>query len=86
MCTKVIRIDCGCEVEMLDAGYKWHFCPLHKAAPDMYEALKEFEEATNNVVKALNDIGESCPASIGLANEHGRQALALARAKAGDSI
>ena len=29
---------CGCAV---DKHYGIHYCPKHKAAPDMYEALKE---------------------------------------------
>ena len=34
--------DCGCYVESDGSGcYTIGYCPLHDAAPDMYEALKE---------------------------------------------
>ena len=51
---------------------------LIAAAPELYEALKLSIEASKDAVSALNNLGESCPASVGLAAEKGRQALAKA--------
>ena len=50
-------------------------------APRLYEALKESVKASEDAISALNNLGESCPASIGLAAEHGRQALAKVEGK-----
>lgn len=36
-------MSCGCEIKLTDANYQLTriiFCPKHKAAPDMYKALK----------------------------------------------
>lgn len=33
-------MECGCIFEETDIGYIMHWCPKHKAAEDMYEALK----------------------------------------------
>ena len=36
---------CGCRVETdKHLNTKWLYCPMHKAAPDMQEALKEVKE------------------------------------------
>ena len=33
--------DCGCEIATDNMGaYEIQYCPKHKAAPDMYEALR----------------------------------------------
>jgi len=34
-------LECGCVFEKTEVGYIMHWCPKHKAADDMYEALKE---------------------------------------------
>ena len=37
----VVTYSCGCEVTGIPDEI--HFCPKHKAAPEMYEALKACE-------------------------------------------
>ena len=39
-----IKLKCGCEIfNTRKNGLDILYCPLHKAAPRMYEALKELE-------------------------------------------
>ena len=38
----LVRYSCGCRVSCGRAGYSITYCPKHKAAPDMYEALMKF--------------------------------------------
>lgn len=41
MITQILKSDCGCEFEVSPLGQVFHWCPLHKAASAMYEALKD---------------------------------------------
>ena len=43
------RIKCGCNV-VLTGGGQWRisYCPLHKSAPDLYEALKDLLDGLGN--------------------------------------
>jgi len=51
------RFPCGCTIEELaDGSHGINYCPKHKAAPDMYEALKEAKEwiaELQNSIKGL---------------------------------
>ena len=38
----VARYGCGCRVSCSYGSYSIAYCPKHKAAPDMYEALMKF--------------------------------------------
>ena len=40
MITQIIKSDCGCEFETSPAGQIFRWCPLHKSAPELYEACK----------------------------------------------
>ena len=46
----ITRLSCGCEIwrnELVNSGYELKRCPLHKAAPDLYEACKIALEYTS---------------------------------------
>lgn len=52
------KLECGCEFELTGTGYIMHWCPKHKAAPDMYEALKalvEYHERNSLAIPCLAD-------------------------------
>jgi len=51
---------------------------LTHTAPELAEACKLFTEAAREVVELVNGKGIACPASIALAAEKARNALALA--------
>lgn len=36
-----IKLKCGCEIFNTKRGLDIIYCPLHKSAPDLYEACKE---------------------------------------------
>ena len=45
----ITRLSCGCEIwrnELVNCGYELKRCPLHKAAPDLYQALKNLIDVT----------------------------------------
>lgn len=43
--TEIKTLDCGCEVIVATNGsVMLTYCPLHKSAPDLYEALKQVHE------------------------------------------
>ena len=44
MITTIIKADCGCQFEDSPTGQVFKWCPLHKAASDMYKALKQAED------------------------------------------
>lgn len=47
----MLKADCGCRVELLDAGRDVviHFCPLHKATGDLAAALRAVKARVNGV-------------------------------------
>ena len=50
---------CGCHVdEMIDESYGITCCPKHKAAPDMYEALKIAEVRIHNEIRRHPEAGD----------------------------
>ena len=52
----------------------------------LVEALEEFMGAAHDAVVAINEMGYSCPSSIGLAEEHARAVLAAAKAEATTTV
>jgi len=42
------KTDCGCSVVESPPNFKIKYCPLHGAAPEMYEALKELMYAVRH--------------------------------------
>jgi hypothetical protein len=44
---------CTCEVERVEYTDYIEFCPLHAAAPNMYEALKELREWCDNNINGV---------------------------------
>lgn len=58
MLTQIIHSDCGCEFEIGPGYQQFRWCSLHKAAPDMYEALKAaFEDYTGGRCVGLSLLG-----------------------------
>ena len=41
MITHIIKADCGCEFVTSSMGQVFNWCPLHKAAPQMFGLLKK---------------------------------------------
>ena len=43
-------VDCGCETKVYadGSGVEVYYCPMHSAAPEMYDALLELVEAFKN--------------------------------------
>lgn len=54
---------------------------LIAAAPELLEAAREFTKAAHDARDALNAAGIPCPASIALAAEHARHAIAKAEGR-----
>lgn len=44
MGTLLDKSPCGCEVFKISKGFTIEYCPKHKAAPDMYGALKAIKD------------------------------------------
>jgi len=45
MITHIIKADCGCEFETSPMGQRFHWCPLHKSAPELYEVVSLIHKA-----------------------------------------
>lgn len=52
------ELPCGCKAETTfnPENYTIVFCPMHKSAPKLYEALKELQESVLVNVVVENDI------------------------------
>lgn len=77
----ILEHDCGCQIRQLQhsasayscvEGYTINYCPKHKAAEDMYEALKDIIEQAE---KSHLPIGVDLADSIRV---FGKQALSKA--------
>lgn len=50
------KFPCGCHIdEMIDGSYLIVYCPKHKAAPDMYEALEVIRKHGIGAAESLID-------------------------------
>ncbi|KKK64627.1 hypothetical protein LCGC14_2982280 [marine sediment metagenome] len=58
MLTQVIKSDCGCEFEISSTGQLFRWCPLHKSARDMYEALNKLPERIDMLAEAAYTGGD----------------------------
>lgn len=78
MITHIIKADCGCEFEISNDGSftSCRWCPLHKSAKEMYEALKEAI-----TVLASNLYNHPDDAILKLQYKLARKALAKAKGK-----
>ena len=75
------KFPCGCHIDqMSDGSYGISYCPVHKAAPDMYEALKFFCERNKSEYEYL-DRGIGISTDVGKAFLNARKALAKAEGK-----
>jgi len=77
------RFPCGCTIEDLgDGSHAINYCPKHKAAPDMYEALGRLIEVTDllDTEECDHDVG-ICWCSYKNVRLNAAQALAKAEGK-----
>lgn len=78
-----MEYKCGCktfiDTDRASLGYQIEYCPKHKSAPDLYEALKSLTDGYTNALEACKKQGFNFKEEPDW--ETARQAIAKAEGK-----